>query len=449
MQMNKIKIGVMGSAKRSKELPEELEEKAKIIGSEIAKQDCLLITGACMGTPHLAAEAASEEGGKSLGYSPGKDYREHREPPISYPKPVNNQIFHYSGLGKTGRNIPSIRNTDGVVLLGGGTGTLNEFTIAYHEGKVIGVLETKTSEATGSVERFLKSGGENSLSKKRKKSRIIIDDDPEKLVRKVIKQSKEKKAEPRKQIAVNFRSDSGNTLTGFFHLPKQEKPPAVILAHGFQRNKMGNAKTRDFVKLARKLRDEGYLVFRFDFEGCGDSEGELKNLTVAQEVRNLKEAVKVVKKRANIDHENLFLLGNSLGSAVASLASKKIAPAPKGLVFWTQGFNQQKLFEDWFDEQDIKEIKDKGYKRIGSKIIGRDYFEENVNKDYTSEIPENIPTLLIQGKADEEVPPESSQQIAQSKNNVELELIAEANHKFEGTRNKLIEKTINWIEGLN
>jgi len=448
MQMNKTKIGVMGSAKRSKKLPEELAKKAKIVGKEIAKRDCLLITGACMGTPHLAAEAASEEGGRSLGYSPAKDYRGHREPPISYPKHVKNQIFHYSGLGRTGRNIPSIRNTDGVVLLGGGTGTLNEFTVAYHEGKVIGVLKTKTSEATGSVEAFLESGGENVLSKKRKESRIIVSDDPQELVKKVVEQAKERKSEPRKEVAVNFEADSGNNLMGVFHLPKQEKPPAVILTHGFQRNKMGNAKTRDFVKLARKLRNEGYLVFRFDFEGCGDSEGKPKNLTVEQEVNNLKKAIKVVRKRADIDHNNIFLLGNSLGSVITSLTSKELTPPPKGLIFWTQGFNQQKLFEGWFDREDEKEIKENGSKQIGSKIIGKAYFEENQNEDYTNSIPENVPILLIQGKADEEVPAASSQRITDSRENVDLKLIAGANHKFEKSLEELIKRTVRWIKEL-
>ena len=34
-----------------------------------------------------------------------------------------------------------MRTTDTVIIFGGGIGTLNEFTIAYDEGKLIGVLE--------------------------------------------------------------------------------------------------------------------------------------------------------------------------------------------------------------------------------------------------------------------------------------------------------------------
>lgn len=40
-----------------------------------------------------------------------------------------------------GREIDSIRSCDLVVIVGGRSGTLGEFAIAYDEGKVIGVLQ--------------------------------------------------------------------------------------------------------------------------------------------------------------------------------------------------------------------------------------------------------------------------------------------------------------------
>ena len=47
----------------------------------------------------------------------------------------------YTGFGYKGRNVINIRSSDIVLFFGGATGTLNEFTIAYDEGKIIGVLE--------------------------------------------------------------------------------------------------------------------------------------------------------------------------------------------------------------------------------------------------------------------------------------------------------------------
>jgi len=40
-----------------------------------------------------------------------------------------------------GREVTNIRSSDMVVIVGGRSGTLGEFAIAYDEGKLIGVLE--------------------------------------------------------------------------------------------------------------------------------------------------------------------------------------------------------------------------------------------------------------------------------------------------------------------
>ncbi len=443
---NKIKIGVMGSAKRSKELPKELKEKAKIIGEEIAKNNCILVTGACMGVPHVAAKGCLGKNGVSLGYSPAANYQEHIMPPISYPKPLKNQILLYTGLGKIERNLRSIIDCDGVIIIGGGIGTLNEFSIAFHEGKVIGVLETKMNEAEGSVEKFLKNEGENSFSKKVKEATIIKGKDPRELVKKVIQKIEEKRKETQKEFPVIFRSKSGNNLMGIFHVPDVEKPPVVILAHGFQGNKMGTEKGRAFVKLSRKLKDQGFLVFRFDFEGCGDSEGLLEKITIKKEVENLKVAVEVVRKNVDIDENNIFLLGLSMGAVVTALTVEELNFKPNALVFWNQAFNQKKLFKNWFNKKDVEDIKENGWVQKGSKTIGREYFEENKNKDYTDKVPKNIPILLIHGKKDEDVPVESSQQISQNKENVNLKIIPRANHKFEEQEEVIVRKTVNWIK---
>ncbi len=71
------------------------------------------------------------------------------------------------------------RAADGVVIISGRIGTLNEFSIAYEDGKPIGVLEG--SGGTADLIRSL-------LSKPhRKGAPVVYDKDPEKLVKKLIK----------------------------------------------------------------------------------------------------------------------------------------------------------------------------------------------------------------------------------------------------------------------
>jgi hypothetical protein len=68
-----------------------------------------------------------------------------------------------------------VRSSDIVIIFGGATGTLNEFTIAYDEGKVIGVLE-----GSGGCADHIKEIIE--FCKKQTRAIVLFDSDPEKLI---------------------------------------------------------------------------------------------------------------------------------------------------------------------------------------------------------------------------------------------------------------------------
>ncbi len=171
----KIKIGVMGSS----EIPKDkiLIQKAREVGREIARHNCILVNGATTGMPNEAAIGAREEDGFVLGISPAKDLKEHR---IKYKlpyKPYDSIIF--TGFGYNLRNILNIRTSDALVFIRGSLGTLNEFTIAYEDGKIIGVLEKM-----GGVSQFFDELIE--ITKKHTNATIVHDPDPKKLVRKLV-----------------------------------------------------------------------------------------------------------------------------------------------------------------------------------------------------------------------------------------------------------------------
>ena len=56
----KTQVGVMGSA--GGRIPKRVQEKARALGSEIAKHDCVLVTGACPGLPYDAVCGCKEAG---------------------------------------------------------------------------------------------------------------------------------------------------------------------------------------------------------------------------------------------------------------------------------------------------------------------------------------------------------------------------------------------------
>ena len=135
----KFQIGVFGSAFNEKLLTTDMLEKSYRVGSEIARKGHILITGATTGIPEEAAKAAKEQGGISVGISPASTPWHHKN---DFNKPSKNyDAIIFTGMGFSGRNVINIRTCDACIFIGGEMGTLNEFTIAYYESKIIGILE--------------------------------------------------------------------------------------------------------------------------------------------------------------------------------------------------------------------------------------------------------------------------------------------------------------------
>jgi uncharacterized protein (TIGR00725 family) len=171
----KLAIGVMGAS--GGDLAAEVRERAYRLGEAIAEHDAILVTGACPGLPYEAVRGAKAKGGLVVGISPGLSVDEHRG---KYRSPVDGfDVLVYTGSGLMGREITSIRSCDIIVVVGGRTGTLGEFAIAYDEGRLIGIL-TGTGGITAIVEEIVQ------LSAKETGACVLYDEDPLKLIERLI-----------------------------------------------------------------------------------------------------------------------------------------------------------------------------------------------------------------------------------------------------------------------
>jgi uncharacterized protein (TIGR00725 family) len=176
MQRAPIKIGVMGSAGASmsvEDLP-RIDELARRLGKQLATTSCVLITGELDGIPGRIVEAHSQHGGLSVGISPASSAVEHAA--LYETPPCPSTVVIYSGFGFKGRNVIAVRSADIVLLFSGGIGTLNEFTIAYDEGKIIGLLQ-----GTGGVADLAQTLLDT-LPVRATGAVVIADPDPEQLV---------------------------------------------------------------------------------------------------------------------------------------------------------------------------------------------------------------------------------------------------------------------------
>jgi len=88
---------------------------------------------------------------------------------------------------------------------------------------------------------------------------------------------------------------------------------------------------RAFVLLSRRLAAEGFAVLRFDYAGCGDSEGDFTIVTLSGILGDIDTAVEFLKSRAHCDRAGL--VGLRFGATAAALAAARRNDVPF-LVLW-------------------------------------------------------------------------------------------------------------------
>lgn len=173
----RTKVGVMGSAAPDSarlESGKVLVEKAEQLAQAIAKRDVVLFTGATTGLVYVVGKTAHDAGCFHVGISPASNELEHVQ---VYHLPLDAcDTIVYTGFGLKGRNVVLVRSCEIVFFVAGAMGSLNEFTIAHDEGKIIGCL-TGTGGVADESELLLQKFGKRAPA-----SRVFTNEDPEQLV---------------------------------------------------------------------------------------------------------------------------------------------------------------------------------------------------------------------------------------------------------------------------
>ncbi len=243
-------------------------------------------------------------------------------------------------------------------------------------------------------------------------------------------------------------------LSGVLHLPEgvgQRKIPLIVLLHGFIGSKVGEH--RLFVKAARYFTDKGYAVFRFDFSGCGESDGDYADVTVTKQLSEVQAVLNVVTKLPQVDANNIILTGHSLGGAVASLTAAKDIRVRK-LILWSPVGRPY---------EDITEI-------IGAHAVETaaahgvvDFHGFNVSHSFLTDLKNHHPfeairsfqeaALIIHAQDDEDIPKEHAARYSVAlqqrhiPQQVSTHYIKDADHTFSSYlfENELFETSIEWL----
>ncbi|MEM2153775.1 MAG: alpha/beta hydrolase [Nitrososphaeria archaeon] len=208
------------------------------------------------------------------------------------------------------------------------------------------------------------------------------------------------------EIFVSF-SCEGEKVAGMLHVPNKIPAPTIIFCHGFTGNRI--EAHRLFVYAARELCNKGFTVLRFDFRGCGESEGSYNSITISDEVKDLGSAVDFLYNRNEVLKEKIGVVGLSLGGVVSILRTAEDERI-KAVCTWSSPGDLKDMesrIKNMFGEINLNRLLLKSHidlpsgDRIGRKFI-IDALKHNVLKSVSKISPR--PILIVHGTNDQLVP---------------------------------------------
>ncbi|PID20840.1 alpha/beta hydrolase [Sporosarcina sp. P3] len=256
------------------------------------------------------------------------------------------------------------------------------------------------------------------------------------------------------QKMITIRSGEHH-LSGALHLPhyKKEDIPLLLFVHGFVGSKVGEH--RLFVKAARYFTERGYGVFRFDFSGCGESDGDYAEVTLTNQLNEVRDVVTYLGSVRGIDQRRITLVGHSMGGAVASLTAASDTRI-KQLILWSPVGMPYEDITGILGPKAVHEITRKGSYDYHGFMISQTFLKD-LKKHQPIEAARSFtgPAHIIHAKADEQIPKEHAVRYANSLNKrvdtkqVFEQYIDKADHTFSSYsfEDELFDNSLAWLEG--
>lgn len=250
-----------------------------------------------------------------------------------------------------------------------------------------------------------------------------------------------------KMKELTITNNKGNKLAAWLYEGSKGKDELIIMFHGHPGDSQGGA-----AELAAVLNEAGHNVLRFDHRGCGNSEGDFSDWTIATAIDD-GEAVLAWAKEEGYD--KISLVGGSFGGNTAlNIAVKHDietmvlrAPAPdmtdesevnmfSSMKEWKE---QGHYMQSWTDDKTGDTVSFKIPYQFYLDAVDHIMFE--ASKDITCR------TLIIHGNADDIVPLEQSQKLAENMPQALLVVLDGADHRLyiDGSKEEADKLTLEWF----
>lgn len=200
--------------------------------------------------------------------------------------------------------------------------------------------------------------------------------------------------------AITIKTKNNEILSGFHSLPKQApegqelEKTLVLMVHGFPGQSAGQNNL--YGDLETILCEKGFHTFRFDFRGCGQSDGEQEDFCFKQADDDFKYVLSWAKSQG---YKKIAYVSEGIGSALCILNMGLNVLCQ--VMMWP-ALNLPYLAKSYFKGESIDEEAQKaGYMLLDHNRVGLELIEDLKNVALGNRMRDvTMPVLILQGSDD-------------------------------------------------
>ena len=195
---------------------------------------------------------------------------------------------------------------------------------------------------------------------------------------------------------IEFSNTENQDLRGIVTLPVGEIKIGTICLHGFERCSTTEKK---FKAIADNLVNNGVATLKFDFSGCGLSDGDFKFTTIEKQGLEFLYAIETFQQK--IKHNRMFVIVHSFGACVLASQLEKIYDKIEKIVLLAPALNQKELLRYWFVINQMKKINpiiEINWENYNNYLIEEKFLKDCEKNDKMMKVNYINPEYFLTGK---------------------------------------------------
>ena len=221
----------------------------------------------------------------------------------------------------------------------------------------------------------------------------------------------------------------GLKLQAVLNTPDSSYWPLIVLCHGF----LSHKDSSKYKLLAQIFARESIATVRFDFRGCGESEGLLSESSISRRWRDLQRVIEQSLDLEGFDGR-LGLLGSSLGGYLALLE--------------VSGNSDIRCAAVWSTPSHLLDLA-KRLPEVSPVEFSQECYEDLLTVELLPRLKNVQRVLIMHGQEDQQVPPDHAAQLYEVLDEPKaLHILEGADHRFTASewREEAIRLTLEWFK---